>query len=763
MRTLCWFAIPFSTAVFLAVYLLPEAHLTCCALLCGLPLLVGFLFHGKNRKRIILASCGLAIGFLWVSLYGTLLCTPAHALIQDSPAVYTMRVKEFPNETEYGASVVVQLHTDSGKKYDAYLYAKGDALTLQPGDLIQASVKLSASNVRHGERNDYYQANRIYLIGNITNEITLLEQPQHIPQHIPLKYLPQAVGQLFKNTISFIFSDDVSGFFTALLLGDKQFLPDGLYSAFQRAGIAHIVAVSGLHIGFVAALFSALFYRRNRITLLLQIILLFFFAALTGNSPSALRAAFMTAMFLLAPIVQREDDRLTTLSLALLILLLRCPYAATSISLQLSFASLLGIILCSERLYEKMFNRFTFPKSRRGKLLRRGWGTFAGAVSVSLGATIFTLPLTALYFHSFSLVALLTNLLTLWAVSIAFTLGLLATLLGCVLPNVGYIFAQVATLPAKWIIKIATAISDFPYSSIVLFSKYFTISFLAVYVIMLLYVLGIDRIRLRIAASAFLLISVITFGIHNYFLNSRSLIFTVLDVGQGSSTLFYSDGHAILVDCGGNEDNAGDIAADYAQAMGVSALDALVLTHYDSDHINGISELMERMDISTVFLPEIQRDSTGRAEVLALCEQHGCNVELIYYNDVDFAFGSALLKIYLPMGDTTSSSSGLSVQCSANDYDVLITGDMDLQTEHILLKYKDISSVDCLIVGHHGSKYATSAELLEAAQPEIAVISSGYNTYGHPSEEVLSRLNNAGCQIYQTNLQGTLMFSVRNS
>lgn len=760
MRTLCWFAIPFSTAVFFAVYLLPEAHLTCCALLCGLPLLIGFLFHGKNRKRIILASCGLAIGFLWVSLYGTLLRTPAHALIQDSPAVYTiMRIKEFPNETEYGASVVVQLHTDSGKKYDVYLYTQKDALTLQPGDLIRASMKLSASNVRHGERNDYYQANGIYLIGNTTDEITLLERPQHIS----LKYLPQIVGQLFKNTISSIFPDDVSGFFTALLLGDKQFLPDGLYSAFQRAGIAHIVAVSGLHIGFVAALFSALFYRRNRITLLLQIILLFFFAALTGNSPSALRAAFMTAMFLLAPLVQREDDRLTTLSLALLILLFRCPYAATSISLQLSFASLLGIILCSEQLYEKTFNRFTFPKSRRGKLLQRGWGAFFGAVSVSLSATIFTLPLTALYFHSFSLVALLTNLLTLWAVSIAFSLGLLATLLGCVFPNIGCIFAQVATLPAEWIIGVVTAISDFPYSSIVLLSEYFVIGFFAIYAIMLLYVLGIDRIRLRVVASAFLLISVITFGIHNYFLNSRLLIFTVLDVGQGSSTLFYSDGHAILVDCGGNEDNAGDIAADYAQAMGVSALDALVLTHYDSDHINGVSELMERMDISTVFLPDIQRDSTGRTEVLALCEQHGCNVELIYYNDVDLAFGSALLKIYLPMGDTTSSSSGLSVQCSANDYDVLITGDMDLQTEHILLRYKDISSVDCLIVGHHGSKYATSAELLEAAQPEIAVISSGYNTYGHPSEEVLSRLDDAGCQIYQTNLQGTLMFSVRKN
>lgn len=729
------------------------------AVLCSLFSVFGLFFRGKTRKRIFLASYGLAFGFLWIGIYNIALRAPAHQLIQSSPAIYTMQIKDFPTESTYGASVVAQICTDDGKKYNVYLYAQNDAFTLQPGDLIQATVKLSASNVRRGERNDYYQANGIFLIGNISDEIVLLERPQHIS----LKYLPQWVGKLFKSTILSIFPDNISGFFIALLLGDKQFLPDELYVAFQRVGIAHIVAVSGLHIGFLAALFSTFLHKNNRITIILQIVSLFFFAALTGNSPSAFRAAFMTAMLLIAPLFRREDDRLTTLSLALLILLLRCPYAAASIGLQLSFASLLGITLYSEKFYETLFGRLTIPKGKHSKVLRRGWGAIVGSISVSLSATVLTLPLTAFCFQSVSLVALLSNLLTLWAVSLAFTLGLCATLLGCVFPSIGCFIAIFATIPAKWVINVATTISDFSYSSVTLFSKYFVICFIAVCLILLFLVAKIDRVRLKFSVGALLVIVSATFGIHNYFLTSSSLIFSVLDVGQGSSTLFYSKGHAVLVDCGGNKDNAGDIAANYIQTWGLSALDALILTHYDSDHINGVSELMERLKISTVYIPDTQRDSVGRAEIISLCEQHGCNIELIYDDDADLGFGLASLKIYFPMGDTTSSSSGLSVRCSSGDYDILITGDMDTKIEQILLKYKDVSNIECLIVGHHGSKYATSAELLNSAQPEIAVISSGYNTYGHPTPEVLSRLNDAGCKIYQTALQGTLVFSVNNN
>lgn len=759
MRTLYWFAIPFSTAVFLAVYLLPEAYLPWCALLCGLCGLIGLLFREKTRKRILLVSFGAACGLLWVSFYGAVTRTPAHQLIQSSPATYTMKIKEFPEELTYGASVVAQLCTTDGKKYDVYLYAKRDALALQPEDLVQATVKLSPSNIRRGERNDYYQANGIYLIGNVSDEITLLERPSSISP----KYLPQWVGRIFRNTILSVFPDDVSGFFTALLLGDKQFLPDGLYSAFQRAGIAHIVAVSGLHIGFLVALCAVFLHKNSRIAILFQIALLFFFAALTGNSPSALRAAFMTAMFLIAPLFLREDDRLTTLSLALLILLLRCPYAATSISLQLSFASLLGIILCSERLYANTFRLLSFPKGKLGRTSRRGWSAFVGSVSVSLGATAMTLPLTALYFRSVSLVAVLSNLLTLWAVSLAFTLGLLATLIGCIFPTIGCAAAELAVLPAKWVIAVAKTISAFPYSAVSLFSEYFVICFLAICLLLLLLTLKSDSIRLWIPCSALLLIICVTFGVHSHFLNSSPMIFTALDVGQGSSTLFYSAGHAVLVDCGGNKDNAGDIAANYIQAFGLSTLDALVLTHYDSDHINGVSELIERLNVLTVFVPDMQRDSENRAELIALCEKHGCHIELIYYEDANFDFGAASMKIFPPYGDTASSATGLSVRCSADDYDVLITGDMNSKNEHTLLKYKDLSNIECLIVGHHGSKHSTSAELLATAQPEIAIISSGYNTYGHPTAEVLSRLNDAECEIYQTALQGTLVFSVSSS
>ena len=126
-----------------------------------------------------------------------------------------------------------------------------------------------------------------------------------------------------------------------------------------------------------------------------------------------------------------------------------------------------------------------------------------------------------------------------------------------------------------------------------------------------------------------------------------------------------------------------------------------------------------------------------------------------------FPMGQASLRLYPPLGEGDLNEQGLTVLCSAGDYDVLITGDMAGSTEKKLTERYPLPDIELLVVGHHGSKYSSTKEFLEAVRPETAVISVGDNSYGHPTDEALLRLMAAGCEIYRTDLQGNILLTVK--
>ena len=210
------------------------------------------------------------------------------------------------------------------------------------------------------------------------------------------------------------------------------------------------------------------------------------------------------------------------------------------------------------------------------------------------------------------------------------------------------------------------------------------------------------------------------------------------------------------MDCGGSGlDDAGDTAADYFQALGLSRIDVVALTHYHTAHANGVARLLERMEVGLLILPDVEPEDPLRQSILALAEEKGVDT-LLVADVTTLTLGGAELTIYPPLGAGDANEEGLSVLCTAGEFDALITGDMDEIIEGRLLKYGNLPDLEALVVGHHGSKYSTSEELLLAVRPELAVISVGYNTYGHPAPETLERIAAAGCQIYRTDWSGTI-------
>ena len=658
---------------------------------------------------------------------------------------------DWPRETAYGCSVAVRVCPEEGGSVKTQLYLAagkdGSLPALRPGDRLTFSGRFRLADTVAGEESEYYHARGITLIAYADGGATAVIRPERIPP----RYWPAWIAKALKDSVRRCFPDSAAPLAAALITGDRSGLPGALYSALRRSGIAHVVAVSGLHVSVLSGLLAVLLGRRRH-SAVAGILLVFFFAAVAGDSPSVLRAAFMQSMLLLAPLLGRENDTPTSLCAILLLLLVHNPYAAASVSLQLSFAAVAGICLFTGRLWERW----------DGKLPRKGLGgkalRFAAAsLATTLGAVVFTTPLSAYYFGSLSLIAPVTNLLTLWAVSGAFLGALAVALLGLLFPAAAALAAWAAALPVWYLQKMAELLSRLPFASVGTDSIYLRLWLLLGYALLLLWLFWRGeqkRMLLPVGAGGLCLCAALLLTAASR--TSGRLSVSVLDVGQGQSVVLYSQGRCALVDCGGSGlSDPGDTAADYLQSLGTARLDLLVLTHYHTDHACGVPQLLERLEVERLLLPDVEPEEPLRREIEAAAQAHG--VELVYLTqDAHVTLGGASLRVYAPLGDGGANEEGLSVLCTAGAFDALITGDMNAAVERRLIKYGALPDLELLVAGHHGSKYATSEELLLATTPERAVLSVGYNTYGHPADETLERLAAAGCEIYRTDWMGTV-------
>ena len=515
----------------------------------------------------------------------------------------------------------------------------------------------------------------------------------------------------------------------------------------------HITAVSGMHCGFLLAM-AALLLRRRRGWQLsaVTIPLLWAYVCVVGAPASMSRAAVMLTMVLLAPLLGRESDAPTSLSFALMLLLLRNPYSVAGIGLQLSFAAVAGLLIVTPKLYVLL------PPIRR-KLPRLIWTS----VATSLGILITTAPLSGLYFNTLVVLAPLSNLLMLWAAQLTFMAGLLSVGLGLILPSLGTLLALPASAGAWYILTLSKWIARIPYHAVYFTNPYLKY-WLAYAAALLIFCALTPKSRRKMALTALLAALTLALTAALPVLTDQGRLHAAaIDVGQGASTLLSSAGTAAVVDCGssGALDPGGSVG-DYLNTCGCYRLRYLILTHYHDDHANGAEVLMARVQVDTLLLPT--PTEADRPLYEALCQwaaERGTAVEIVT-EDRTVPLGEAVLHVYAPVGRGSTNEEGLSVLCTLDDFDLLVTGDMNTVNERILTASKDLPDIEVLMVGHHGSRTATSPVLLERVTPEVGIISAGAdNPYGHPAQETMARMAAAGMTLYRTDLQGTVSVTVR--
>lgn len=709
MRKLAYCAGGFSAAIFLAHFLLPVRWVLPGALAAVVLALVTLLLPGQTRRRVMVALLSAAIGFGWYAAATAMRLTPAQNVSDDVQTV-TARVTEYPvaYERSYGLTVVLTSPNVPDCKARLYVSDAG-AADLHPGDEITADVKLRPSTLRYGEETDSYISKGIYLIGSVQDKT--LERTG--VWSCSWLYWPQTIAQSLKASAQTAFPADVLPFAQALMLGDKSALyAQDLDIPLSTTGIMHTVAVSGLHLAFLLG-FLRLFTGNRRTTAIIGLPLMVVFVVMAGCSPSVLRAAFMTALVLFAPLLGRENDPPTSL----------LP---------------------------------TDTKLSRPRRKIRAF--FSATTASSVGAMVFTVPLTALHFGNISLIAPVTNLLILWLLPAAFIGCYLAALLGLVWAWGGMALAWVTAWPLRYILAVAKVLSKLPGAVL------FTGNRMVVWWLVLVYAMFgaawlISRrrkVRYWIPAACGVLALCAVLTVNAVQLQRTSTV-TALDVSQGQSIVFSSGRACAVVDCGGRStaEDPGDLAARKLFAQGHRSLDLLVLTHPHDDHVNGVLRLMHWLPVRTLVIPAAA-DTTQAplSDILVLAEENHTAVVRV---DAERTVTAGGISVHLyPEPCAGQEDGSMIVLTSIGDYDTLVPGDVDTTAEVKFLSSCTYPSIELLLVGHHGSKRSTSDAWLDAIAPDAAIISVGYNNYGHPTSETLERLQAHNIPIYRTDQMGDI-------
>ena len=558
-----------------------------------------------------------------------------------------------------------------------------------------------------------------------------------------------------------------------IVFGSRGGIDPGTSEVFNEAGVVHILSVSGLHVGLVAAgvlgLLALLGLSRAGFPVLTAVLAVYTY--MTGLGPAVMRSALMAWVQLLGHRLGRERDWPTTLAVSALVILAISPRSLFDPGFQLSFAATWGILHLGPAI------------DRRLESLGLGRPWVRGCLSVPLGAQLGTFPLVVYYFNIFSLISLPANLLAVPLVGLILPLGILASLAGLVYLKLALLINYATAALLDLMMLVVEVVHGLPGGVIYIGSP--PLAAMAAWYLSLAVLAGAaDPAQkvfgpwVRRTMGVLLVLSVAGFYIYAGGINRGLLEVHVIDVGQGDSLLLrFPNGRNLLVDAGGWQDEyregrgAGKVVADYLRRLGVRRLDALVLTHPHEDHAAGAIYLNGRFEIGALLVSPAgfldrageQADPAYRG-LLATAAAKKTTVRELFSGDMVLLDPRVRVEVLGPRADLlegtrsdfNNNSLVLSVRYGQKSF--LLTGDIELEGQARLLEGGAGLRHSVLKMPHHGSRYL-SPEFLDRVQPEMTVISVGVNSFGQPDPGTVSLAGAGGRPVYRTDRHGLVVFS----
>ncbi len=595
------------------------------------------------------------------------------------------------------------------------------------------------------------------------NEIVLIRAAAVDSVQRTIDVAARHLGDAIRSSIP---DERVSSVLTALLIGDQRRIPRDLADSYTRAGVNHILSISGFHVGIIAAFISlvmawlltrfeypALHWNVHRIALLIAVPTMVAYLFLTGSAPATARSVIMLTVFALALFSERGRDSLNTLLLAAFILVATNPPTLFDVSFQLSFISLWGILLAVPLIMKCTEN------------VGSGW--LRGAiqfVAASAAASTVTLLPVLFIFKVASFNGILTNFLIVPLLGYGAVLaGFIAMPLVALLPST----ADLLLWPAAALVAVANRLiiwcSSLPvltFHSITGWDMLFFLLFMTCITFM--------RSRLLLLVSA-LMIPVTAFALHLHASTSADgrLHITMLSVGQAESMLVrLPDGSTLLVDGGGYLHDTGHdfgqrVLAPALGALHVGRIDKMIATHDHPDHSGGLPFIIKNFTVGEFW------SGTGVSDGIQT-ELNRLKVpqRTVAAGDVITLPGPVVITVLSPAGPARtaagSDEAGVNEQSlvfrlSYGAFSMIFCADAGFDAEQRMRAGRHDLKSTVLKVGHHGSRFSTSEEFLEQVKPALALISAGAgNRFGLPSTRTVELLRSKGIRLYRTDLDGTI-------
>lgn len=570
-----------------------------------------------------------------------------------------------------------------------------------------------------------------------------------------------------RETINTYLNKQASAIVNALILGERGNLEDGLLSDFQKTGVVHVLAISGLHVGFIALLLHfILMILRVPKTIIMALIVLFlvFFVALVNFKAPVVRASLMITFYYVSKVLMRPQNPLNTTALAAIVILLFHPAQLFLPGFQYSFAAVFGLIIgnsCFKNLMA-FINKKRLWFSYINKYLRKPF-------IASLSAILATVPLTLYYFGCLQIGALVANIFVIPAIGVIVFLSILFLTfsLSSLLPAAGT--AVVIENLINGMIAVISAFSDLPFIQINTGQPaLWQLMFVGLGIGLIFnYKWKKARTGLLILISLFLII---------HFLGMRSesdLKITFLSVGQGDAALIYFPGGKVaLVDAGNNGFgfDAGERYVDpVLKNYGTNHINYLIGSHPHSDHIGGFEYIIDNYSVDTLVIADVEVESHLFRRILNKAQLKNVYIKRIHRGDMLNADKNVRMYILHPSDffEKVNINSGQSINNSSivikmvhGKNSLLLMGDSEEEAEKDLLRYQDFLQSNILKVGHHGSKTSSYESFIDQVKPEMAIISVGENNkFNHPSISTLIKFANKNIPAYRTDLNGALILS----
>jgi len=563
-------------------------------------------------------------------------------------------------------------------------------------------------------------------------------------------------------SINELYNTEAAGLVKGLLLADKSGIDYSTREYFINAGVIHVLAVSGLHVGFIAYIFFILFNRFNiYLRYAATIMGLFAFVVLTGAPASVLRASIMAAILLITQLSNRSYNNFNTLALAAFILLVLNPNELFNPGFQLSFSAVFSILY-----FYPIFRNYMYKFENIPSIIQKLLLFFAVSLSAQLG----TLPFTLTYFHKLSIIALFANLLVIPLIGFILSVAISSLFISVFSTWLAGIIAATNELAINILYRFVnyTGSLEFSFMYIQMFSIYDGIVF---YIFLFGLFYGIKLLmsfRTRIIFSSLIILCFVIYTqIDNVnLLENGKLNIMMIDIGQGDSIfLQFPNGKNALIDGGDATpefDNGMRVIIPLLRNLGVEKINYGIVSHMDADHYKGMVSLLESGMIDTIYKPIPDHDHENDAEF----EEMLSDLDIPYFYHSEGSFNIGNVKIYSLTDSSSMIYKSFDVNNKSGIYKVLygstsflFVGDAEKPAEILLCKsYRRFLDSDVLKVGHHGSKTSTISELLDYVDPEMALISAGlFNKFKHPSPVTIEKLERKNVEIHRTDLEGAVI------